>query len=52
MWQLVLYLSFVVRLCYAMFWSSDHLMHVRRRLLDFGCAIAVVNAFVMLLCHD
>ena len=27
-------------------------MHVRRCLLDLGCAIVVVNAFVVLLCRD
>ena len=36
----------MVVLCH--FWSSD----VMRRLLDFGCAIVVVNAFVVLLGHD
>ena len=27
-------------------------MNVRRCLLDFGCAFAVVNVFVVLLCRD
>ena len=27
-------------------WSSDHLMHVRRWLLDSGCTIVTVNVFV------
>ena len=34
------------------FSSSDHLMHVRRCLLDFGFAIVVVNVFVVLMCPD
>ena len=33
------------------FWSSDHLMDVRRWLLDFVCAIVVANVFVVLLCQ-
>ena len=27
--------------------ASDHLMHVKRCLLDFGCAIAVVNVIIV-----
>ena len=33
------------------FLSSDHFMHVRC-LLDFGCTIIMLNAFVVLLCRD
>ena len=40
----------VVVLC--RFLSSDHLVHIRRWLLDFGCTIVVVNIIFMLLCHD
>ena len=31
---------------------SDHLMHVRKCLLDIACAIAVLNVFAVLLCLD
>ena len=37
------YLRFVVWLYYAIFGQVYHLMHVRRRLLDFVCAIVVMN---------
>ena len=39
-------------LYFAVYTSSDHLMHVRRWLLDFGCVIAVVNVIVVLLYLD
>ena len=51
MWQLLFYLSFVVWLYFAVL-SSHHLVHVRRRLLDFGFDVVVVNVFDVLLCRD
>ena len=41
--------NFVVRLYYAILLSS---YAMRRCLLDLGCAIVVVNVFVVLLCRD
>ena len=32
--------------------ARDHLMHVRKCLLDVRCAIVMVNVFVVLLCRD
>ena len=45
-WQFLLYG------CIVLFLYSDHLMHVRRRLLDFECAIVVTNVLVELLSFD
>ena len=51
MWQLVLCLSFdAVVSCHFVPW--DHLMHVRRCLLDVRCAIVRLNVFFVLLCRD
>ena len=38
-WHLMFYLRFVVWLYYAIFGQLYHLMHVRRRLLDFDCVV-------------
>ena len=34
------------------FCFSDHVMHVRRWLLDFGRAIVVVDLFIVAMFHD
>ena len=47
MWQLVLYISFVVWLYYAVYGLVDQLMYVREWLLNIRFAIVVV-----LLCRD